>query len=159
MDAIRTMFAADVVSSSLASAFVIMNGNRYLLFQAKKLKADATKQKKEVGILGRTSKGNKATSVKYSLKMTIYNNTDLFTEMIQTYKKTGEDLYFDLQVTNEDPTSKAGRRSVILKDCNLDTATIAAFDVDGDWLEEDVDCTFEDFEVVQAFTMLDGMNA
>ena len=86
MDAIRTMFAADVVSSSLASAFVIINGNRYLLFQAKKLKADATKQKKEVGILGRTSKGNKATSVKYSLKMTIYNNTDLFTEMIHTYR-------------------------------------------------------------------------
>ena len=44
-----------------------------------------------------------------------------------------------------------------MKDCNLDNAVIALFDADGDWLEQDVDFTFEDFEIPETFTQLDGM--
>lgn len=159
MDAIRTMRAKDVISSTLASAYVTVDGNRYLLFQAKKLEAKFDKTKKEVGILGRVSKGNKATGGKGSGKLTIYKNTDLFTQMIIDYMKTGKDVYFDLQASNDDETSDAGARTVILKDCNINSATVASFDVDGDWLEEEIDFTFEDMLLPQAFKTLDGMNA
>ena len=47
-DAIRTMFAGDVISAKLASAYVTISGNRYLLFQAKSLNATIEKDKKEV---------------------------------------------------------------------------------------------------------------
>ena len=45
----------------------------------------------------------------------------------------------------------------ILKDCNIDSGIIAAFDADGEWLEQDVDFTFEDVEQPTQFKMLDGM--
>ena len=36
LDALKTMDAGDVVSSKLASCYIVTGGNRYLLFQAKK---------------------------------------------------------------------------------------------------------------------------
>lgn len=156
-DAIRTMQAKDVISAKLASCYATIDGNRYLLMQAKKLEAKVEKDKQDVAILGRTGKGHKAVGWNGTGSMTIYSNTSMFTKMLKTYKDTGADFYFDIQVTNEDSTSAAGRQTIILKDCNLDSGVIAAFDADGDWLEQDVDFTFEDFEMPQMFSMLDGM--
>ena len=59
------------------------------------------------------------------------------------YKSTGEDVYFDIQVTNDDPTSSAGRQTVILKDCNIDGGVLARFDADDDYLDEELSFTFE----------------
>lgn len=156
-DAVRTMRARDVVAAKLASCYITVSGNRYLLMQAKKLEAKIEKDKKEVPILGRTGKGNKTVSWKGTGSMTIYSNTSMFTKLLKDYKDTGEDIYFDIQCTNEDSTSAVGRQTVILKDCNLDSGVIAAFDADGDWLEQDVDFTFEDFELPETFAQLDGM--
>ena len=61
LNAIRTMAAKDVVSAKLANAYVTVDGNRYLLFQAKKITANFKKTKQEVDILGRTTKGHKST--------------------------------------------------------------------------------------------------
>lgn len=80
-----------------------------------------------------------------------------FEEMMKQYKDTGEDVYFDIQVTNEDPTSSVGRQTVILKDCNIDGGILAKFDADAEYLDEDMDFTFEDFEMPETFTMLAGM--
>lgn len=66
-------------------------------------------------------------------------------------------LYFDLQITNYDPTSRAGANTIILHGCNLDDLVIASFDADGDWLEQEINFTFEDWETPQKFTQLDGM--
>nr|DAS85654.1 MAG TPA: tail tube protein [Caudoviricetes sp.] len=157
INAIRTMHAKDVISAKLANAYVTIGDERYLLFQAKNLEAKFEKEKSEVAILGRTSKGNKSTGVKYTGNMTIYKNTALFDKMLLKYKSTGEDTYFDIQITNVDPTSAAGKQVTILKDCNIDGAVIASFDADGEWLEQDIDFTFEDVEEPTQFKMLDGM--
>ena len=83
LDALKTMDAADVVSSKLASCYIVENGNRYLLFQAKKLSAKIKKNKEKVAILGRIGAGNKSTSVEYSGSLTIYHNTALFDKMVE----------------------------------------------------------------------------
>lgn len=159
INAIQTMAAKDVVSAKLANAYVTIEGNRYLLFQAKNLKASIKKTKQEVDILGRPTKGHKATGASCSGSLTIYYNTSLFTKMLKDYKDTGADTYFDIQITNNDPTSDAGEHRIILKDCNLDGGEIAAFDAAGDWLEQELDFTFEDWEEPEAFKDLDGMKA
>lgn len=41
-------------------------------------------------------------------------------------------MYFDIQITNEDPTNGVGRQTVILKDCNLDGGILAKFDADAE---------------------------
>ena len=73
------------------------------------------------------------------------------------YKNTGEDIYFDIQVTNEDATSSVGRQTVVLKDCNMDGGLLTKFDADAEYLDEDMDFTFEDFEIPEKFTLLSGM--
>jgi len=153
----NTMNAKDSVSAALAECFVTLDGNRYNFMQAINLEASVEKTKTEVPILGRTGKGNKSTGWKGTGSATFHYNTSIFRELLYRYKKTGEDVYFDIQVTNEDPTSAVGRQTVILKDCNLDGGILTKFDADSETLDEDMDFTFEDFEIPELFNELPGM--
>lgn len=151
------MNAKDTISASLAECFVTIEGNRYNFMQAINLEAEFTKNKSEIPILGKTGKGNKATGWSGSGSATFHYNTSIFRELAYRYKQTGEDVYFDIQVTNFDPTSSVGRQTVILKDCNLDGGLLAKFDADAEYLDEDMDFTFEDFEIPEKFNLLEGM--
>ncbi len=151
------MNAGDAVSASLAECYVTIEGNRYNFMQAINLEASIEKIKTEVPILGKTGKGNKAAGWKGTGSATFHYNTSIFRELLKRYKDTGEDIYFDIQVTNEDPTSKVGRQTVILKDCNIDGGVLTKFDADAEYLEESLDFTFEDFEMPETFTPLAGM--
>ena len=47
---------------------------------------------------------------------------------------------------------------MILKGCNIDGGILAKFDASSDDpLDEDVDFTFEDFEMPEEFNLLNGM--
>lgn len=152
-----TMNARDAISAPLAECYVTIEGNRYNFMQAIDLEATFEKNKTEVPILGKTAKGNKASGWSGSGSATFHYNTSIFRKLFLRYKETGEDVYFDIQITNEDPTSTIGRQTVILKDCNMDGGTLAKFDADGEYLDESMDFTFEDFEMPEEFTMLSGM--
>lgn len=152
-----TMRARDVVSAPLAECYLKIDGKVYNFMQALSVEAKLEKNKTEVAILGQTGKGNKASGWKGTGTAKFYYNTSLFRELLYKYKKTGEDLYFDMTVTNEDPTSSVGRQTVILKDCNLDGGVLAKFDADSEILDEELDFTFEDFELKESFQGLSGM--
>jgi hypothetical protein len=151
------MNARDSVSASLAECFVTIEGSRYNFMQAINLEASIEKTKAEVPILGRTGKGNKSTGWKGTGSATFHYNTSIFREMLYRFKETGQDSYFDIQVTNEDPNSGVGRQTIILKGCNMDGGILTKFDADAEYLEEDMEFTFEDFEIPESFNMLSGM--
>jgi len=151
------MNARDTLSASLAECFVTIEGTRYNFMQAIGLETNFEKTKTEVPILGQTGRGNKATGWKGTGSATFHYNTSIFREMLYRYKNTGEDVYFDIQVTNEDPTSAAGRQTVVLRDCNINGGILTKFDADADYLDEEMEFTFEDFEMPEVFTSLNGM--
>lgn len=153
----NVMRARDTVSASLAECFVTIEGNRYCFMQAINLEAKFEKTKTTVPILGKTGKGNKASGWSGTGSATFHYNTSIFRELMYRYKETGEDVYFDIQVTNEDPTSAVGRQTVILRDCNIDGGTLAKFDADAEYLDEEMNFTFEDFEIPEKFAALTGM--
>ena len=153
----QSMNAKDAVSASLAECFVTIEGNRYNFMQAINLEASIEKTKSEIPILGRTGKGNKTTGWKGSGSATFHYNTSIFREQLYRYKETGQDVYFDIQITNEDPTSSVGRQTIILKECNVDGGILAKFDADAEYLDEDLDFTFEDWEMPEQFSHLQGM--
>ena len=124
--------------------------------QAINFEASMEKNKTEVPILGKTGKGNKANGWIGTGSMTCHFNQSVMRELLEKYKNTGEDTYFNIEVTNEDPTSAVGRQTLILIDCNLDGGILAKFDADADYLDEDFDFTFEDFQIKEAFTELEG---
>ena len=140
------MKGKDAISGSLAKCFVTIEGKRFNFMQAINVKAEMEKNKVEVPILGRT--GN----------ATFHFNTSIFREVLQEYTRTGKDLYFDMQIVNEDPTASVDKQTIMLIDCNLDGGIIAQFDADADYLEDEFDFTFEDWKLVDKFKPLDGMN-
>lgn len=153
----NTMRAKDAVSASLAQCYITIDGNRYAFMQAVSLEAKFQKTKKEIPILGRTGLGNKAVGWKGTGTAKFYYNTSLFRDLMKRFKDTGEDIYFDIQVTNEDPTSKVGRQTMILRDCNLNSGILVKFEAGEDTLTEEMDFTFEDFAMVESFEILEGM--
>lgn len=152
-----TMNAKDAISGSLGACYITIDGNRYHLMQAINIEASMEKTKTEVPIMGRTGKGNKATGWTGTGSATFHYNTSLFRELMLKYAQTGQDFYFDMQLVNEDPTSTVGKQTVILKDCNIDSAVLSKIDADADYLEDEFDFTFESWTMPDKFKNLDGM--
>ena len=146
-----TMNAKDTISAALAECYVTIEGKRYQLMQAIRLEAKFQREKAQIPILGRPGRGNKTTGWRGRGTARFHYNSSLFRELMYRYKSTGEDVYFDIQVTNDDPTSSAGRQTIILKDCNIDGGVLTKFDAGADYLDEDLEFTFEDFEMPEAF--------
>lgn len=151
------MNGRDSVFASLAECYVTIDGTRYNFMQAINLTATMTKNKTKVPLLGKTGRGNKASGWTGTGTATFHYNTSIFRKIMKTYKSTGKDIYFDIQVTNDDPTSAAGRQTVTLIDCNLDSSILAKFDADGEYLDETFKFTFEDWDMPEVFDELDGM--
>ena len=151
------MKSKDSISAKLAEVFCTIGENRYNVMQMINFEA---KFEKKVAILGKTGSGNKSTGWEGTFSATMHYNTSIFRQMMLDFKETGEDAYFEIQVTNDDPTSAAGRQTMIFFDCNIDGGILAKFDANSeDPLDEEVNGTFEDFQMPEAFKLLDGMLA
>lgn len=122
------------------------------MFFAKKLEATCKVNKTAIKTLGKRGEQNKPNSWSGSGSMTVYYITSLFRRMIIQYIKTGVPVYFDVMVTNEDPASTTGAQTTVLKNCSLDSVLIAKFDVDSDVLDEDMDFTFDDADILDEFS-------
>lgn len=151
------MKAKDTVSAALAECFITIEGNRYNFMQMIDFEGKFDKTKTKVPILGKPGKGNKATGWEGTFSGTMHYNQSIMRELMVRYKNTGEDVYFEIQITNEDPTSSAGRQTITFIDCNIDGGILAKFDADGEYLDEEIEGTFEDFEMPETFNLLDGM--
>lgn len=152
-----TMNAWDALSSAMAECYVTIEGKRYRFMQAINLEAKVEKKKMQVPILGRMGRGNKGVGWSGSGRATFHYNSSIFREILYHFKESGEDLYFDIQITNDDPVATVGRQTVILKNCNLNGGVLAKFSAEDEYLAEDISFTFEDFEIPEKFSELAGM--
>jgi hypothetical protein len=152
-----TMNGRDAVSAALAECYVTVGTNRYNFMQMINFEASISKNKNSIPILGQTGRGNKANGWTGVFKGKAHYNQSIFREMLMEYKESGEDVYFDIQVTNSDPASEAGEQTIVFTGCNIDGGILAKFDAEGDYLSEDITGTFEDFKMPKKFGMLSGM--
>ncbi len=151
----KTLNAPDTISGKEGRAYAKVNGNNEELFFAKTIEATVEKNKSEIKAIGKRMTGHKTTGANGSGSMTLYYMTPLFREMIKQWKKTGVDVYFDMVIENDDQESAAGKQSTLLIGCNLDSVVLAKLDGDSDdALDEDVDFTFEDFDILTPFTKI-----
>lgn len=150
--------ARDILTGSMGSIFAnLPDGRRMCVMHAKNIEATVSYEKEQVAILGKRGKGNRKTGETYSGSMTVYFVDSSFRDLAQQYKNSGLDFYFEIEITNNDPTSKAGEQIVILRDVNLDEMTIAKLDADAAILDEEMSFTFEDWTLSQKFKELEGL--
>lgn len=155
----QTMQARNSLSAKMAECYVTIDGNRYNFMSAINLEVTFEKVKTEVPILGRMNRGHKSVGSNITGSAEFHMNTSIWREMAYRFQQTGEDLYFDMQITNEDITaSDVGRQTIILYGCNFDSVILAAFDADSDdSLTESIDFTAESFEMPEKFNLMEGM--
>lgn len=148
--------AGDTISGQEAAASMLVknpDGSTSVenAFWAKNLEATVQIEKTDVYTLGKRGAQHKPNGWSGSGTMTIYYITSLFRKMALQYIKTGKPAYFDLTVTNDDPAASIGAQTVILKNCSLDSVIIAKFDVESEVLDESVEFTFDDVDILDEF--------
>lgn len=147
----KTLKASDIPAGSEAVAYIEVNGKIEEFFYAKSIEATAELNKSEVKVMGKRGVQNKATGWTGSGSMTIYYVTTIFRNMLLKYAKEGILPAFKLVVTNEDKGTTIGKQTVCLYDCVIDSVNLAKFDVESDALDEDMDFTFSDFDILDSF--------
>lgn len=148
------MKGKDAISAKLAECYITIGARRYNFGQMIDFEAPLGKNKVVVPILGKMMDSNKTIGLAGTFSGTMHYNQSVLRQMLVDYKNTGIDDYFEIQITNEDPETNLGRQTIILKDANLDGVTLAKFDADGEYLDEDVEGTFEDFSMPESFAQL-----
>lgn len=154
----QTMLAKNAPSAKMAECYITIDGNRYNFMSAINVEVNFEKNKTEIPILGRMNRGHKGVGSSITGSGEFHKNTSIWNEIAYKFQETGEDLYFDMQITNEDKTTEIGRQTIILYGCNFDSVTLAAFDADSDdVLTESLDFTAERFEMPEKYSLMDGV--
>ena len=151
------MNAKDAVYGSLASCFVTINGRRMNFMNLTEFESKWELNITDVPILGKVGMGHKAAGGKGTWSGKAHYNQSHFRAVADTYQKTGVMPYFEIQVTNEDPTSAVGRQTIIHKDCLFDSLVLAKFQAGEELLEEELSGTFETWDMPEKFSDLIGM--
>lgn len=144
--------AGDVISGREGTAFMTINGRNVPMFFLKTIEATVELVKTEVPVLGKRTNQQKVTGANGTGSMTIHKVTSEFANIAVNYMKTGVIPDVTVKVTNDDPNSTIGRQTILLKDVIFDSIVIAKLDVESETLDEDVDFTFSDTNILEAFT-------
>jgi len=151
------MNAADAVYGSMAECFITIDGNRYNFMNLTEFESKWEMNITDVPILGKVGMGHKAAGGKGTWSGTAHYNQSIFRKIADQYQKTGVMPYFDIQVTNEDPTSRVGRQTIIHHDCLCDSFILAKFQAGEELLDEELSGTFESWDMPEKFNLLNGI--
>lgn len=151
------MEGMDAVSGSIADCYVKIGTRSYNFMQMTKFESKFEKTITEVPILGKPGKGHKAGPWKGTWSGTAHYNQSIIRLMLYEYKNTGKDVPFEITVTNNDPSSAAGKQTITHKGCLISGGTLAKFDSGSELLDEELSGTFDDFEIPDKFNILQGM--
>ena len=146
-----TLALDSIVNGAMGKCIATIDGNFEELFYVKNIEVNVDKEKSEIKVLGQTGAKHKANGWKGSGSMNMYYCTSLFRKMMLEYIKKGIDKYFDIIVENDDPNSSIGKQTAVIKGVNLDSIVMAKLDIDSTELDEDIDFTFNDIDLLNEF--------
>lgn len=150
------MNASDAVYGGLAECFITIDSRRYNFMSMTDFESKWEMSIKDVPILGKVGMGHKPAGGKGTWSGTAHYNQSVLREMANRYQKEGVMPYFEMQVSNEDPTSTVGRQTIIHRGCLCDKITLAKFKAGEEILDEELSGTFESWDMPEKFTELEG---
>lgn len=150
------MQSEDAVYGSLAECYITINGRRLNFMSMTDFEGKINVETVTVKILGKVGTGNKAAGLSGTWTATAHYNQSYFREVVLDYQNTGVMPYFEIQVTNEDPSTSIGRQTIIYYGCLCKEFILSKFKAGTELLEEDLSGTFESFDMPEKFDNLDG---
>lgn len=143
--------AEDCVNGREGIATATINDEVIELMELANININIEKEKKEFKAMGTRNTQNKTTGWKGTGKMNVRYISTRWAELMLNYIKNGKDTYFTIVVTNEDPGTSLGKQTIQILGCNIDSLDIAKLDVDSEILDQDVDFTFNDINILDSF--------
>lgn len=136
----------NIINGREGTVFGTINGNVEEMAYVKKIELTAEVKKTDIPVLGKRTVSQKPSSIKYTGKMTIYYMTPIFRNIIIDYQNSGKMTYFDIMITNADPSSATGAQVMIAKNCCLDGLVMSKLDIESEQLDEEVSFTYDRME-------------
>lgn len=133
------------------------DGRKYNGMNVITIEANLSYDKKELGVLGTTHKGHKKLGTNGTGNITMYDTTSVLREFAQRYQDSAVDEYFNLQIVQLDPSSRTGRQAITYFDCNIDNIMLSHLDINASELTCEMAFTFEDYNIDESYTDLDGV--
>lgn len=141
----------EVLSGKSGDVYATINGKRFHFMQITEIEATLEYEKGDVPMLGRRMTGHKINGCNGSYKGKGYYMFDELRLMAEEYKNGGAAPVYDIEITNVEEGTLAGVHRAWLKDCMPDSDVIAKADAGSEFLEEDVEGTFDDFSIEESF--------
>lgn len=117
------LLAQDTVNGSEGSIVITRNGQNIVVANMKNIKPNADIQSSDMKVIGTRVIQTKTNGAKLTGSGNVYYGTDLFRDMVLQYINTGVMPQFDIQITNNDPTTTIGSEISAYYGCTL-TGTI-----------------------------------
>lgn len=152
-----TLRGQNTINAKEAEVYITIDGQKYNAFHVKDLEITIENKTSDVPVLRKTLTQHKLASQTGKYKGTKYTVSSELRMAYARYKETGAVPEMTIQIDNYDPNSGLGRQSVIIKDCIDSSFTLAKADSDDGTLTEDMEGTFDDYEVPQGFDPIPGL--
>lgn len=143
--------SGDVINGREGTGYMTIDGRNVPMFWLKNIEATVELVKTEVPVLGKRMNQQKVTGANGTGSMNIHKVTSEFAKIGIDYLKKGIVPEVSIKITNDDPASSIGRQSTVINNVLLDSIVIAKLDVESETLDEDVDFTFDDAELLEQF--------
>ena len=135
----NVMNTNDAPVAKFAEVFVTLNNRRYSMLMCKNFEGKANISNQDVPRMGSVIMGKKPTTVEISFTMTIYKCTEIFDDVIEEFMRTGVMPKFDIQTSNDDPSTSVGRSSKVYNDCTLDGDVLLSLaGSEDDFIEQEI---------------------
>ncbi len=147
------LLAKDTVNGAEGKIFITSaDGKNIEVAGMKNIKTVAGIQSQDMRVIGTRRIQDKPNGAKQTGSGNLYYGTDLFTGMVLQYINTGVMPEFDIQITNQDPTTSVGSQVMAYYGCHLTgEIPISILDSEESMLSYDFNFAWTRVEKLQGF--------
>ena len=146
------LLAKDAPNGAEGSIVVTRNGKNYIAAGMRNIRANAEIQSTDMRVIGTRRIQDKPNGAKQTGTGNIYYGSNLWTDMVLEYINTGVMPEFDIQITNNDPTTSLGSQVMAYSGGHLTgPIPLSILDSEEAMLNYDFNFAYTRVERLQAF--------
>ena len=146
------LLARDTINGAEGKIFVTVNGQNREVAGMRNITTNAEIESDDMRVIGTRKIQDKPNGAKLTGEGNIYYGSNLWTDMILQYINTGVMQEFDIQITNQDPTTSLGSQDMAYYGCHLiGTIPISILDSEEAMLNYDFEFAYTDVARLKSF--------
>ena len=141
----------DTISSKEGTVYASVDGKNIPFAEIIEMEAKVELKTVDITPIGQRMKSKKVVGAEGTGSIKYYFQNPAIRNIIVNYVKEGKISEISIKYANEDPTSKAGRNSGVLKNVISEKALLFKTSGEDNVLEEETDFSFNDIEILDTF--------